>query len=95
MEAFEEFWIAYPPRQGVRTGKATARTAWQRHVRAVDVEPIMATVERLKQSKQWQKDDGQFVPLAATFLNQRRWEDDAGTASVKRGKDYSSWEKQA
>ena len=28
-----------------------------------------------KQSHQWQKDNGDFIPLPATWLNQERWED--------------------
>lgn len=94
MEEFETFWLAYPPREGVRTGKQAARTAWQR-VRATDVAPIMASVERLKRTKQWSKDDGKFIPHASTFLNQRRWEDDPAPAPGKGGKDFSSWERRA
>ena len=28
-----------------------------------------------KRSPQWQRDDGQFIPLPATWLNNERWED--------------------
>ena len=92
--AFEAFWIAYPPREGIRTGKQTARTAWRR-VSEADVAPLMATIERLKRTKQWTRDDGKFIPHASTFLNQRRWEDDPAPAPGKGGKDFSSWEKRA
>lgn len=92
--AFETFWIAYPPREGVRTGKQAARAAWKR-VSEADVAPLMAALERLKRTKQWTRDDGKFIPHASTFLNQRRWEDDPAPAPGKGGKDFSSWEKRA
>lgn len=94
MEAFEAFWIAYPPREGVRTGKQAARTAW-RHVAESDLPALMAALERLKRTKQWTRDDGKFIPHASTFLNQRRWEDDPAPAPAKGGRDFSSWEKRA
>jgi hypothetical protein len=51
---------------------------------------MLAGVERWKQTEQWQKEGGQFIPYPATFLNQRRWEDEpAGEhspeSSVGRG----------
>jgi hypothetical protein len=30
-------------------------------------------------SEQWRRDDGRFIPHPATWLNQRRWEDEAGS----------------
>jgi hypothetical protein len=29
-----------------------------------------------RQSAQWQRDDGQFIPHPSTWLNGRRWEDE-------------------
>ena len=29
-----------------------------------------------KESDQWTRDDGQFIPLPATYLNQGRWKDE-------------------
>jgi hypothetical protein len=29
-----------------------------------------------KNSQQWTKDGGQFIPMPATWLNGRRWEDE-------------------
>jgi hypothetical protein len=33
-------------------------------------------VEAQKKSKQWQKDDGQYIPNPSTWLNQGRWDDE-------------------
>jgi hypothetical protein len=32
-------------------------------------------------SEQWRRDDGRFIPHPATWLNQRRWEDEAEPAA--------------
>ena len=37
---------------------------------------IMAAVKAAKVSKQWNRDDGQFIPNPATWLNQGRWDDE-------------------
>ena len=75
-ERFEAFWKAYHP--GRRTGKGAALKAWKKVAKNIRQEEdllngcLNALRWQLK-SKQWI--DG-FVPLPATYLNQRRWEDD-------------------
>ena len=39
-------------------------------------EQIMIGLERWKQSAQWTRDGGQFIPNPATFLNGERWKDE-------------------
>lgn len=70
---FERFWAAYPRREG----KQAARAAWA----AVGPDEallavILAAVARQKRGAQWKKDDGQFVPHPAKWLEARRWEDE-------------------
>ena len=36
---------------------------------------ILNAVERFRLDPQWSKENGQFIPHPATFLNGRRWED--------------------
>jgi hypothetical protein len=33
-------------------------------------------IETHKKSSQWQKENGQYIPNPATWLNQRRWDDE-------------------
>jgi hypothetical protein len=50
---------------------------------------IEADVERKKQSRQWRKDHGQYVPDALTYLRGKQWEGkDDGRAH--RGRRISS-----
>jgi len=70
---FEKFWTAYPR----KVAKAAALKAWKKEAGYLtDVQDrIFAALEWQKKQPQWIKDDGQFIPHAATWLNQRRWED--------------------
>lgn len=71
-ERFEGFW-AYYPRGENRMG---AVRAWDK-LKPDDelIDEIGRALRILKSSQAWQ--DGVGIPYAATFLNQRRWEDAA------------------
>lgn len=70
--AFEQFWAGYPR----KVAKPKARAAFVK-LRADGplLAAILAGIERHKASRQWLRDDGEYIPHPATFLNQRRWED--------------------
>ncbi len=74
---FGTFWESYPKREG----KASAQKAW-RKVLAAEVGPILVAVDWQARQPNWQKDGGQYIPLPATWLNGRRWDDERPTASV-------------
>ncbi len=72
-EQFDRFWRAYPRRQA----KAEALRWWQRA--RPDPEIVTAMLDgiaRQLQGGEWQKEGGRFIPMPATWLNQRRWEDE-------------------
>jgi|SRR5579872_1004502 len=71
LEAFKAFYKAYPNKKA----PARAQRAWNK-ILAEDVPAIMAGLDRLKGSEQWKRDNGRYVPHPATFLNDRRWEDE-------------------
>ena len=71
--SFQRFWEAYPKHKG----KEPARKVFQKLKASEELlETILSAVEREKQSDQWKRDNGQYIPYPATWLNQRRWEDD-------------------
>lgn len=78
-EGFTAFWAAYPR----RVGKGGARRAWAK-IRPDPglVESMLGAVEQQRDSWQWRRDNGQFVPHPATWLNERRWEDEPEPASA-------------
>lgn len=70
---FAEFWKAYPRKTDRKGALAKfAKVDW----RDVEFDDVMAALERQKQSPQWTKDGGQFVPHATTWLNRERWNDE-------------------
>ena len=69
---FAAFWTAYPR----KTAKPAASTAFAR----IDPDDatfaaMLAALDRQRRSADWCKDGGRFIPHPATWLNQRRWED--------------------
>lgn len=72
-ELFEEFWQAYPRKEG----KANALKAFSKALplSADGTRGIIAGVLRAKTSEQWLRDGGAYIPHPATWLNGRRWED--------------------
>ncbi len=89
---FEVFWAAYPK----HTGKGAACRAWNRlRPDQAAREKILAAILDQRKTAAWQKDNGQFIPNPATWLNQRRFDDDiaspapvAAAARVWQTKDY-------
>jgi len=69
---FDLFWGAYPR----KTGKGAARAAWDKKVSNGDAEKIMAALAWQVSSDDWTRDEGQYIPHPATYLNQCRWEDE-------------------
>ena len=69
---FDEFWQAYPK----KVAKKDALKAWK-GIKVSDAlkDEIINGVNGWKESKQWCKDDGQFIPYPATFLRQELWKD--------------------
>lgn len=74
---FSDFWSAYPR----KVGRQPASREWTKiKPDAAMVETIISALDIHKRSDQWQRDDGRFIPHPATWLRQRRWEDDVETA---------------
>ena len=71
--AFEEFWKAYPKKRS----KGQARKTWKKlNPGKKLILAIMAGLGKAKQSHDWEKDHGTYIPYPATFLNAEKWEDD-------------------
>lgn len=81
---FLEFWNNYPN----KTAKGAALKAWERIKPDAKLQKvILEAIENHKQSSQWKEDNGRFIPHPATWLNQRRWEDEI-KAKPKLKTDY-------
>lgn len=72
-DLFNQFWTAYPK----HIAKQSAVKAFEKLKPDEKLlEAMLKAIARQKESKQWEKDSGAFIPYPATWLNQRRWEDE-------------------
>lgn len=72
-ERFESFWKAYPKKKS----KGDAENVWSRIKPSEQLLAIMiAKIETAKTSAEWTKENGQFIPYPATWLNRKGWEDE-------------------
>lgn len=87
---FNLFWAAYPR----KVSKADAVKAWNKiNPDETLANLIVLKVDENKNSNNWLKDDGQFIPYPATWLNKRRWEDEVIPCnSCKKDKLYSEFD---
>ncbi len=77
---FDFFWKAYPKKKS----KGQAQAVWMKLAPSEQLLATMiATIEQAKTSEQWQKDNGQFIPYPATWLNAKGWEDEENDPGEK------------
>ena len=67
---FLAFWAAYPKKKH----KGTAWAAWIKN--APPAPDVMRALAWQRETFDWRKESGQFVPLPASYLNARGWEDE-------------------
>lgn len=67
---FTEFWQAYPR----KVGKGAAEKAWAKL--NPDLRTVLSALAWQSRQDGWTKDQGAFIPHPATYLNQRRWDDE-------------------
>jgi uncharacterized protein YdaU (DUF1376 family) len=77
---FDEFWNAWPSSKR-KVAKSECQKKWAKAGCDAVAEVIIAQVNKLKVTEQW---TGGFEPAPLTYINQRRWEDDAGAPAVGR-----------
>jgi hypothetical protein len=68
---FIRFWDLYPNKKA----RKAARKAFDTAARKVPIETMLKALAEQKQSADWKKDGGQYIPHASTWLNGERWND--------------------
>lgn len=73
LKLFDVFWSKYPKKKS----KGQAETAWKKIKITDDLfKKIVESVELAKETPEWTKDNGQYIPYPATWLNAKGWEDE-------------------
>jgi hypothetical protein len=70
-DGFNQFWEAYPK----KVGRDAALKAWEKVKPPID--DVIYALAWQKQTEQWSKNNGQYIPNPSTYLNQGRWKDEA------------------
>jgi hypothetical protein len=70
-----QFWSAYPPSR--RSDKRECQYEWDQ-AKIDKPEVVLEGLERLKESEDWKKDNGRWVPSSTKFLRRRMWEKTEG-----------------
>jgi len=82
-DLFAEFWLIYPR----HVAKVAAKRAWLRLTRREKVAALEALVSW---RRIWlQRDEPEFIPHPASWLNGERWEDDLPTDWTSRHASHS------
>ena len=80
-EAFSEFWEKYPK----KAGRAEALEAYLREEAYLQQKTLLAALAEQCKNENWRKERGRFVPRAANWLADHRWEETPLPPSVDEG----------
>lgn len=69
-EQFSIFWKEYPNKKA----KPKALEAWRKN--KPNLQEVLKALAWQKETEQWQKNGGEFIPYPATWLNAGRWQDE-------------------
>ena len=73
---FEDFWKTYPKKKS----KGAAFRWWKKNKPTMELRILIREkLLLLRDSPDWKKQNGQFIPHPATWLNNDGWEDDVGS----------------
>ena len=67
---FDTFWSLYPK----KVARESCLKKWKSKKLDAIGEKIIEHVKAMKETKQWQKEDGVFIPMPMTYINQERWD---------------------
>lgn len=83
---FDTFWATYPK----KVGKVAAQKAFDKIRPSNELfSQMLNAIKQQRASPQWTRDNGQYIPNPATWLNQGRW-DDEPTAAPANGAPETS-----
>jgi len=75
-QKFEKFWKEYPK----KTGKDKSKKWFEKNKPDDELfELMMSQLERFKDTEDWKKQGGQYIPYPTSWLNGKRWEDEFET----------------
>lgn len=80
-DGFTEFYQKYPK----KVGKPAALKAFKAAKINGHLPDVLSDIDKRMSNGEWSIDKSQFIPNPATYLNQRRWEDEATEVKTSLG----------
>lgn len=78
---FNDFWNEYP-------NKKAKQVAYKSFMKLKPDEKLfnelMDKLQMFKKTKDWQKEEGKYIPYPSTWINQKRWEDELTEKDFKK-----------
>jgi len=84
---FDRFWKAWP-RHSRKTSKRKCSLKWKRDKLDAIADHIIEILEALKESADWTKDNGQYIPAPLVWINQERYDCDVDDIKNEGKSDY-------
>jgi len=82
---FDEFWQEYPKKIAKKKAQQIFfRILKKKKNKQPLFNEIMTGLKKYKQTPQWKKDNGAYIPHPTTWLNQERWTDDISTQTTRK-----------
>ncbi|WP_065759596.1 hypothetical protein [Pseudomonas defluvii] len=83
LEGFDQFWKLYPKKKSLKD----AKKAWAKLKPNPELrETLITALGNQRLQHDWVKDNGQYVPLASSWLNGEKWTDEVGPLAGAGGK---------
>ncbi|BAV74176.1 conserved domain protein [Pseudomonas chlororaphis subsp. aurantiaca] len=87
LEGFEQFWGLYPNKKG----KQEAVTAWKKLKPNAELrQTLLQSLAKHSISRDWVKDEGQYVPMASTWMNKKRYLDELKPAATGKPSAFTN-----
>lgn len=78
MTGFDRFWQLWPSNSAGgyqrKGGKSQCLKIWTKNHNESQTETILKHIAWLKSTPDWLKNNGSFIPMPSTYLNQQRWD---------------------
>ena len=84
IERFNDFWDNYPRKEG----KGKCLEWFKKNKPSKDLlETMLLAIQEQKKSSKWLSDNGRFIPMPYTWLNQERWNDELDTKVIVKDEE--------
>ena len=94
-DEFGQFWATYPKKKN----KGRAEDTWKKLKKLKklpDITIILTKLDELKKAHEWTKEDGEYIPHPASWLNAAGWNDEVNQKqemTPEQLKKWGNWEK--